>query len=73
MNGGFGVAVGFLVADGAIADASLVGLGLGLRYYLGNIQHGAAAWRAAAEQQRDPCRPAARSACWAATDSTAPR
>lgn len=52
VNGGFGVAVGFLLADGAVADASLVGLGLGLRYYLGNIQHGAAAWRAAAEQRR---------------------
>ena len=52
MNGGFGVGVAFLLADGAVADAALLGLGLGLRYYLGNIEHGAAAWRAAAEQHR---------------------
>ncbi|HSS37924.1 MAG TPA: hypothetical protein VLT58_04070, partial [Polyangia bacterium] len=52
VNGGFGVGVAFLLADGAVADAALLGLGLGLRYYLGNIEHGAAAWRAAAEQRR---------------------
>ena len=52
VNGGLGVAVGFLLAEGDIAAASLVGLGVGLRYYLGNIEHGAAAWRAAAEQRR---------------------
>ncbi|MFL5308576.1 MAG: hypothetical protein ACJ8F1_25410 [Polyangia bacterium] len=52
VNGGFGVGVAFLLADGAVADAALLGLGLGLRYYLGNIEHGAAAWRAAAEQHR---------------------
>lgn len=52
VNGGFAVGVGFLLADGAVADAALLGLGLGLRYYLGNIQHGAAAWRAAAEDNR---------------------
>ncbi len=52
VNGGFGVGVAFLLADGAVAEAALLGLGLGLRYYLGNIEHGAAAWRAAAEQRR---------------------
>lgn len=52
VNGGLGVAVGFLLAGGDLAAASLVGLGVGLRYYLGNIEHGAAAWRAAAEQRR---------------------
>ena len=52
VNGGFAVGVGFLLADGAVADAALLGLGLGLRYYLGNIQHGAAAWRATAEEHR---------------------
>jgi hypothetical protein len=53
VNGGFATAIYFLVADGAIADAALVGLGLGLRYYLGNIHNGAEAWRAAAERKRD--------------------
>jgi hypothetical protein len=52
VNGGFGVGVALLLADGAVADAALLGLGLGLRYYLGNVEHGAAAWRAAAEQRR---------------------
>jgi hypothetical protein len=53
VNGGFATAVYFLIADGAIADAALVGVGLGLRYYLGNIHNGAEAWRAAAERKRD--------------------
>jgi hypothetical protein len=53
VNGGFATAVYFLIADGAIADAALVGLGLGLRYYFGNIHNGAEAWRAAAERRRD--------------------
>jgi hypothetical protein len=53
VNGGFATAVYFLLADGAITDAALVGLGLGLRYYLGNIHNGAEAWRAAAERSRD--------------------
>jgi hypothetical protein len=53
VNGGFATAVYFLIADGAIADAALVGLGLGLRYYFGNIHNGAEAWRAAAEPKRD--------------------
>lgn len=52
VNGGFGVAVYFLLADGAVADASLLGLGLGIRYYFGNIHNGAAAWRASAERKR---------------------
>jgi hypothetical protein len=53
VNGGFATAVYFLIADGAVADAALVGLGLGLRYYFGNIHNGAEAWRAAAERKRD--------------------
>ena len=52
VNGGFGTAVYLLIADGAVADASLLGLGLGLRYYLGNIHNGADAWRGAAERRR---------------------
>jgi formamidopyrimidine-DNA glycosylase len=35
------------------AGASLLGLGVGLRYYLGNIHNGAEAWRATAERMRD--------------------
>jgi len=52
VNGGFGAAVYLLIADGAVADASLLGFGLGLRYYLGNIHNGAEAWRGAAERRR---------------------
>jgi len=52
LNGGFAAATVALLLDHAYASASLVGLGLGVRYYLGNIQNGAAAWRADAEQQR---------------------
>lgn len=52
VNGGFGTAVTLLILDGAVADASLLGLGLGLRYYLGNIHNGAEAWRASAERKR---------------------
>ena len=52
VTGGFGTAVYLLIADGAVADASLLGLGLGLRYYLGNIHNGADAWRGAAERRR---------------------
>jgi hypothetical protein len=53
VNGGFATAVTLLLVDGAYADAALVGLGLGLRYYLGNIHNGAEAWRAAATSKRD--------------------
>jgi hypothetical protein len=53
VNGGFATAVYFLIADGSLAGASLLGLGVGLRYYFGNIHNGAEAWRAAAERQRD--------------------
>ena len=52
VNGGFGTAVYFLLADWAVADAGLLGLGLGFRYYLGNIHNGAEAWRAAADRKR---------------------
>ncbi len=53
LNGGFATAVAFLIADGSYASASLLGLGVGLRYYLGNIHNGAEAWRTAAERKRD--------------------
>lgn len=53
VNGGFATAVAFLIADGSYASASLLGLGVGLRYYLGNIHNGAEAWRTAAERRRD--------------------
>ena len=53
VNGGFATAVYFLIADGSYAGASLLGLGIGLRYYFGNIHNGAEAWRATAERKRD--------------------
>jgi len=53
VNGGFATAVYFLIADGSYAGASLLGLGVGLRYYFGNIHNGAEAWRASAEHKRD--------------------
>ena len=53
VNGGFATAVYFLIADGSYAGASLLGLGVGLRYYFGNIHNGAEAWRATAERKRD--------------------
>jgi hypothetical protein len=53
VNGAWGTGCGFLLADRAWVDASLLGLGFGLRYYIGNIQHGAEAWRLrAVERQR---------------------
>jgi hypothetical protein len=53
VNGGFATGVYFLIADGSYAGASLLGLGVGLRYYFGNIHNGAEAWRASAERKRD--------------------
>jgi hypothetical protein len=53
VNGGFATATYFLIADGSLAGASLLGLGVGLRYYFGNIHNGAEAWRASAERKRD--------------------
>ena len=53
VNGGFATAVYLLIADRSYAGASLLGLGVGLRYYLGNIHNGAEAWRATAERKRD--------------------
>jgi hypothetical protein len=52
LNGGLTAATVLLILDGSYGSATLVGLGLGVRYYLGNIQNGAAAWRADAEQQK---------------------
>ncbi len=53
VNGGLATAVYFLIADGSLAGASLLGLGVGLRYYFGNIHNGAEAWRTTAERKRD--------------------
>jgi hypothetical protein len=53
LNGGLTVATVVLILDGSYGSATLVGLGIGLRYYLGNIQNGAAAWRVDAEQRRE--------------------
>ena len=53
VNGGFATAVYLLIADGSLAGASLLGLGVGLRYYFGNIHNGAEAWRATAERKRE--------------------
>jgi TM2 domain-containing membrane protein YozV len=52
VNGAWATAVYLLIADGALFDASLLGLGVGVRYYIGNIRNGAEAWRAAAESRR---------------------
>jgi hypothetical protein len=52
VNGGWGTATALLVIDGALFDAALVSLGVGVRYYVGNIHNAAEAWRAAAERRR---------------------
>jgi hypothetical protein len=41
-----------LVLDGALLDAALLAVGVSARYYLGNINNGAEAWRAAAQRRR---------------------
>jgi len=53
VNGAWGTATAVLLARGAFLDAALVGIGVGVRYYLGNIDNAADAWRAAAERRRD--------------------
>jgi hypothetical protein len=53
VNGGWGTATYLLLARGAYFDGVLVGLGVGLRYYIGNVNNGAEAWRAAAERRRE--------------------
>lgn len=53
VNGGWEAGSVLLALDGLYVDATLLSVGVGLRYYLGNIHHGAAAWRGAARQQRD--------------------
>ena len=53
VNGAWGTATYLLLARGAFLDAGLVGLGIGVRYYLGNIHNAAEAWRAAAERRRE--------------------
>jgi hypothetical protein len=53
VNGGWAAATYLLIADAAYLDAALVGIGVGVRYYAGNIYNGAAAWRTTAEQRQD--------------------
>jgi len=53
VNGAWGTATAVLLARGAFLDAALVGVGVGLRYYVGNINNAADAWRAAAERRRE--------------------
>jgi hypothetical protein len=53
VNGGWGAATAVLVSHGALFDAALLSLGIGVRYYAGNIYNGAEAWRADAERRRE--------------------
>lgn len=53
VNGAWGTGVYLLIAESAFFDAALLGLGVGVRYYLGNIRNGSEAWRKAAERRRD--------------------
>ncbi|MFZ4577433.1 MAG: hypothetical protein ACOYOB_03470 [Myxococcota bacterium] len=52
VNGGWEAGTAALLVEGAALDASLLALGVGLRYYVGNIRNGAQAWRSAAERRR---------------------
>lgn len=52
VNGAWMLGTVVLAADGLWVDATLVSVGAGLRYYVGNVQNGARAWRAAAERSR---------------------
>jgi hypothetical protein len=53
VNGGWAAATYFLLADGAYLDAALISVGVGFRYYAGNIYNGSNAWRAAAERRQE--------------------
>jgi tetratricopeptide (TPR) repeat protein len=52
VNGAWGYGVVQLLLEHAPVDAALLGLGVGMRYYVGNIQHGAQAWRAEAQRHQ---------------------
>jgi TM2 domain-containing membrane protein YozV len=52
VNGAWAVAFYLLIVDAAYLEAGLVALGFGLRYYIGNVRNGAAAWRVASEERR---------------------
>lgn len=52
VNGGLGYATWSLAADALYLDATLLGLGLTVRYYVGNIQKAADAGRAAAQRRK---------------------
>jgi hypothetical protein len=52
VNGGLGYATWSLAADALYLDATLLGIGLTVRYYVGNIQKGADAGRAAAQRRK---------------------
>jgi len=53
VNGGWEVGTVLLAADALYVDASILAVGVGLRYYIGNVKHGADAWRRAAERTRE--------------------
>ena len=53
LNGAIGAGTYLLLVDGAIFDASLLIMAVGLRYYVGNIQNGASAWRRRAHSRRE--------------------
>lgn len=52
VNGAWISGTVLLVLDGLPVDAGLLSLGAGLRYWIGNVEHGARAWRQAAERER---------------------
>ncbi len=52
VNGAWMAGTVLLAGDGLWVDATLVSVGVGLRYYVGNVQHGARAWRLSAERTR---------------------
>ncbi|HSM92204.1 MAG TPA: hypothetical protein VLT47_04900 [Anaeromyxobacteraceae bacterium] len=53
VNGGWEAGSTLLALDGLYVDATLLAVGVGLRYYLGNVHRGAAAWRGAAQRTRE--------------------
>jgi hypothetical protein len=53
VNGAWGVGGTLLILDAAILDAVILGAGVGIRYYVGNVMNGAKAWRTTAERTRE--------------------
>ncbi len=52
VNGAWILGTVVLAGDGLWVDATLLSVGAGLRYYVGNVEHGARAWRRSAERTR---------------------